>query len=217
VLEPQKQGRPHYHLLVAVDWDTRADAFDWPAFAECQKEKRERGATGLFRELRARYKKSAAPELVTLWALLRKVLPRYGLGRSELLPVRKGEAAIAAYVGKYLEGGLVLRKHSWKGCRRVELDRREKQNWLACARGFGWFSPGAVAWRKRVGELGAALGVADTEGLRRKLGPKWAYRMRDSITGATEEDWLLLLRCLSPNNQACPSPLSRTSDVNGYM
>ena len=25
VLEPQKQGRPHYHLLVAVSWDTRPD------------------------------------------------------------------------------------------------------------------------------------------------------------------------------------------------
>jgi hypothetical protein len=197
VLEPQKQGRPHYHLLVAVEWDTRADAFDWAAFDACQQENRENGKTAKFRELRARYRQSAAPELVALWGRLRKVLPRYGLGRSELLPVRKGEAAIAAYVGKYLEGGLVIRKHSWKGCRRVELDRREKQNWLACARGFGWFSPGAIAWRKRVGEIAAVLGVDDTDGLRRKLGPKWAYRLRDTITTASEEDWQLLLRSLA--------------------
>ena len=40
----------------------------------------------LFRELRARYKASAAPELVVLCGLLRKMLPRYWLGSSELLP-----------------------------------------------------------------------------------------------------------------------------------
>lgn len=202
VLEPQKQGRPHYHLLVAVDWDTQPDAFDWVAFDECQRELRENGKTAKFRELRARYKQSTAPELVALWALLRKALPRYGLGRSELLPVRKGEAAIAAYVGKYLEGGLVIRKHSWKGCRRVELDRRAKHDWLACSRGFAWHSDGAVEWRKRVGQLGAALGVEDLDGIRRKLGPKWAYRMRETITNATEEDWLLVLRCLAQDRLA---------------
>ncbi len=170
------------------------------AFDACQKERRENGATGLFREQRARYVASAAPELVVLWALLRKVLPRYGLGRSELLPVRKGEEAIAAYVGKYLEGGLVIKKHSWKGCRRVECDRRAKRDWIACSRGFGWHSAGASAWRKRVGEVGAVLGVEDTEGIRRKLGPKWAYRLREAITSASEEDWQLVLHCLAPES-----------------
>lgn len=67
VLEPQKQGRPHYHLLVAVAWDTKPDAFDWQAFDECQKERRSNGRTARFRELRARYKASAAPELVAMW------------------------------------------------------------------------------------------------------------------------------------------------------
>lgn len=41
VLEPQKQGRPHYHLLVAVSFDTNADSFDWTAFDECQIERKE--------------------------------------------------------------------------------------------------------------------------------------------------------------------------------
>ena len=197
VLEPQKQGRPHYHLLVAVAWNTRADAFDWEAFDGCQKERRENGTTALFRELRARYKASAAPELVALWSLLRKVLPRYGLGRAELLPLRKGKEAISEYVGKYLEAGLILRKHSWKGCRRVEFDRRAKNAWLACTRVFAWNSPGASAWRKRVGELGAALGVVDMAGIRRKFGSKWAYHLRETITLSSPEDWqsfLMILR-----------------------
>ena len=197
VLEPQKQGRPHYHLLVAVSWDTRADSFDWQAFDGCQQERRKNGPTALFRELRARYKASAAPELMALWSLLRKVLPRYGLGRAELLPLRKGKEAISEYVGKYLEAGLTLRKHSWKGCRRVEFDRRAKSAWLVCTRVFAWHSPGATAWRKRVGELGATLGVSDMEGIRRRLGPKWAYRLRESITLASADDWQLLLSMIS--------------------
>ncbi|WP_414664109.1 rolling circle replication-associated protein [Horticoccus sp. 23ND18S-11] len=197
VLEPQKQGRPHYHLLVAVAWDTRADSFDWSAFDECQQERKANGPTPRFRELRARYKASAAPELVALWSLLRKVLPRYGLGRAELLPLRKGKEAISEYVGKYLEAGLTLRRHSWKGCRRVEFDRRGKTAWLRCTRVFAWHSPGAIAWRKRVGELGSAIRVEDIGDIRRRLGIKWAYRLREAITLASSEDWQLLLDVLA--------------------
>lgn len=111
--------------------------------------------------------------MVTLWARLRWALPRYGLGRSELLPVRKGEAAIAAYVEKYLESGLVIKKHSWKGCRRVEYDRRAKADCIACSRGFAWHSEGAQAWRMRVAQVAAVLGVNEAEGIVRRLGPKW--------------------------------------------
>jgi hypothetical protein len=196
VLEPQMTGRPHYHLLVAVPWDTRPDAFDWQAFDGCQQERRTNGRTALFRDLRARYKTSAAPELVSLWSLLRKVLPRYGLGRSELMPLRKGKEAISGYVGKYLAAGLALRRHSWKGCRRVEFDRRAKNTWLVCSRVFSWNSPGAKAWRSRVGQLGAALGVEDLDGIRRKLGRKWAYWMRENITLSSSDDWAELLAVL---------------------
>src|SRR5688572_14045589 len=55
VLEPQKSGRPHYHLLVAVPFDTRPDNFDWKAFDECQHERHVNGPTSAFRALRARY------------------------------------------------------------------------------------------------------------------------------------------------------------------
>ena len=179
---------------MAVEWDTLANAFDWLACDECQQERRLNGPTARFRELRARYKASAAPQLVALWALLRKVLPRYGLGRAELLPLRKGKEAISEYVGKYLEAGLIIRRHSWKGCRRVEFDRRAKSAWLTCTRVFAWNSLGARAWRNRVSQLGQSLGVTDMEGIRRKLGPRWAYRFRDTITLADDEDWIEILK-----------------------
>ncbi len=196
VLEPQKQGRPHYHLLVAVEWDTLPDSFDWQSFDECQRERRAHGPTSHFRALRARYKASAAPELTALWSSLRKLLPRYGLGRAELLPLRKGKEAVSEYVGKYLEAGLILRRHSWKGCRRVEFDRRAKQNWLACSRVFSWHSLGARIWRTRVAELAKAIGVPDMEGIRRHFGPKWAYRLRNSLTLSTKGEWTECLQIL---------------------
>jgi hypothetical protein len=74
----------------------------------------------------------------------------------------------------------------------VEFDRRAKLAWLACTRVLAWHSLGAKAWRKRVGELGAALGVDDMAGIRRKIGAKWAYRLREAITLGTEEDWQVL-------------------------
>jgi hypothetical protein len=204
VLEPQMRGRPHYHVLVAVPWDTKPDAFNWPAFDGCQSERPDHGATVLFRELRARYKASAAPELVAMWSRHRKILPRYGLGRAELLPLRKGKEAVSEYIGKYLEAGLVLKKHAWKGCRRVEFDRRNKTGWLACTRVFAWHSPGAIAWRTRVAELAQALGVQDMNGIRQKLGAKWAYRLRDVISLGNNADWkefLMLLNYQSDSRQ----------------
>jgi len=189
VLEPQRQGRPHYHILSAVDWNTRPDAFDWEALFACNREFVEKGRTPRFRELRAKYKAWAVPELVALWSLMRKVLPRYHLGRAEFLPLRKTQEAVAQYLGHYLEGGLVIRRHSWKGCRRVEFDRRSKGSWTACSRVFMWNSSGAKRWRIRVDELADAIGAADLDDIHRILGPHWAYQIRDVIISATEENW----------------------------
>ena len=53
-----------------------------------------------------------------------------------------------------------------------------------------------MVWRKRVGELGAALGVVDMDGIRRKLGPKWAYRLREALTLAVEAEWQRVIQSL---------------------
>jgi len=204
VLEPQLKGRPHYHLLVAVEWDTRPDDFDWASLFECQEERRARGYSARFRELRSRYSASAAPELVALWSLLRLVLPRYGLGRAETLPLRKGKEAISEYLGKYLEGGLALRRHSWKGCRRVEFDRRSKCAWICCSRAFSWNSIGARKWRFRVGKLGAALGIRELGDLRILLGPRWAYQLREAIMFDSDQQWEGFLSAIAVGHQEHP-------------
>ena len=138
------------------------------------------------------------PEVRAIWKRLRWVLPRYGLGRSEFLPIRKGGAALCEYVGKYLEKGFMFRRHEWKGARRVELSRRNSMAWRRCSRQFAWVSPGAKVWRARVGQLGAACGIRDYEGLRQRFGPRWAYQFRGAIMTSSDKEFGSLVGAMAP-------------------
>ena len=199
VLEPQKNGRPHFHNLTAVDFDTLPDAFDWQAFHDAQEAYRAKDWP-TFKAKRAAYVSSAAPELRELWAWSRRVMPVYGLGRAEILPVRK-QGAISEYIGKYLDKGMAVRIDDWKGVRRFETDRRASQDWKRCGSKFSWVSPGSMLWRARVGQLAFALNCDTTEGdlrqIRLKLGPRWGYRLRGAIISATQEEWVQLLYSLA--------------------
>lgn len=213
VLEPQLNGNPHYHLLVSVAWDMRPGDFDWDAFRGAAKQNWEtradffaRQRTAEWRELRRRYVSSSAPETVALWKRLRRHLERYGLGRSEFVPVRK-VGAITEYVGKYLEAGVRIRIHGWKGARRVETDRRTSQQWKTHGRLFSWYSPHAREWRKRVHQVALMVGALDLEQIADHLGPHWAYWIRGYMTAPAEE-WTnvapLLVRLLRDRTKPTP-------------
>jgi hypothetical protein len=193
VLEPQRNKRPHYHFLIATKWDMEPDRFDWESFFLAQKQAPRHGrAPGpQFAEARRRYRDSAPVQVREMWKRLRNTLPKYGLGRSEFLPVRKGKEALCEYVGKYLEAGLVFRVHGWKGARRVECDRSTSDLWKRCGRMFSWISPGAKLWQKRVAYLAKAFGVreSDFEDMKQTLGERWAYRLREKIIGSDETEW----------------------------
>lgn len=201
VLEPQKRGRPHYHLVVAVEWDVGREKFDWKAFLMAQDAYKGK-VWAAFRELRAQYKASAVPQLVEKWAELRGLAKagKYALGRTELVPIRD-QTGVAEYVGKYLAAGFLIRKHSWKGCRRVEYDRRSVRSWRKCTRVFAWVSPAAQRWRRRVGELGAAIRVSDFAGLQIRLGKKWTYLLGDTIRNANDVMWANFLVSLEPKRK----------------
>ena len=186
VLELQRNGRPHYHILTATPWDMEPAAFNWTAFDGAQREFRANGRTPEFYRLTKEYKASAPLAVRAIWKRLRDALPRYGLGRSEFLPMRKGAEALSEYVGKYLEAGLLIRRHDCKGIRRVETDRRTSILWKKCSRVFGWASAGAKTYRSRLAELAGLLGIADMEGFREQFGVTWAYHLRGSLL--TDDD-----------------------------
>lgn len=162
VIERQKSGRIHYHLLVALAADIRTGC-DFEAFAK-----------GDYR--------SAPAALRAEWSFWRQTARRYGFGRTELLPVRSSTEAIGRYVGKYIAKHLGKREPRDKGVRLVTYTGAQ-----AASVRFAWVSPGATAWRQKLGrwvEMMHAVGAIDEAtavACDRKWGPKWLWYWRDSI------------------------------------
>lgn len=175
VVERQKSGRIHYHLLVVLPDDIRTGA-DFDAFA-------------------MQDYKSANNHLRREWAYWRHTAKKYGFGRTELMPIRSNAQAMGAYVGKYISKHIGKREERDKGVRLVEYSKGCR---MASTRytstGFG-----ATEWRRKLytfvhltrnshpGE--PVTGLAS---LKRIYGPKWSYQWRDFILN------------LPPADLACP-------------
>lgn len=162
VLERQKSGRIHYHLLVALQCDIRT-GFDF------------------FGVSKNDYS-SANAAIRAEWAFWRKTAPKYRFGRTELLPVRTSSEGIGKYVGKYIGKAIENRKPEDKGCRLVEYSRGSR----SASTKFQFVSAGSSEWRKKMRAfayyISENMGCEPTfEGLRAVLGPRWAYQWRQFI------------------------------------
>jgi hypothetical protein len=164
IIERQKSGRLHFHLLVALPHDIRT-GFDFEAIG------------------RQDYR-SACPYLRSEWAFWRGTAKLYGFGRTELLPVRSTAEGIGRYVGKYISKHLGARREEDKGARLVRYSTRAR---FAVTR-FSWASAGSALWRSKVKAFAWMMfevrGCTPTmRGLREALGPHWAYKWREFIMG----------------------------------
>lgn len=158
--ERHKSARLHSHLLVVTDEDIR---------------------TGLdFAALEREDYRSANPALRAEWSFWRKTAPAYGFGRTELLPIKSNGDAIANYVGKYIGKQLINRKKHDKGSRLLRFlgygpgQRRAKMR-------FGWNSPGAAEWRRKLKAFAELHGFRSMEDIRNKFGPRWPFILRVAI------------------------------------
>ena len=162
VLERQKSGRIHYHLVVVLPSDIRSGV-DFAALA-----------SGDYR--------SAGPALRAEWAFWRRTAPLYRFGRTELLPVVSSAEAISRYVGKYLGKHLDARLPADKGARLVSTSKAAR---MASTR-FSWASTG-LQWRLACRAFALAMFRAgripspSMDGLAVGLGPRWAYDWGDII------------------------------------
>jgi len=162
VMEPMKSGRIHYHLLVAVSDDIR---------------------TGFnFASVRDNDYSSANAAIRSEWAFWRKTAPKYGFGRTELMPVRSNSEGIGRYVGKYISKGIEARTKQFKGTRLVEYSRKAK---IASTR-FQFVSEGSFEWRRKlaifVHYISDNTGCEPSfDGLRKVLGARWSYHWREFI------------------------------------
>ena len=167
VWERQRSQRLHAHLLVILSADIRTGV-DFDAIAD-------------------RDYRSAPPALREEWAFWRKTAPRYGFGRTELLPIKSEVGAIASYVGKYLQKDLGIPED--KGSNRYAA--------FGCLKGIANQRHQPVhssRWRQAVGEFVQDMarhhGVPPTwHGMELALGKNWMFQWRDVLCARTARLW----------------------------
>lgn len=155
--EVQKRGAWHFHLVIVLTEDI-GKGVDWTEIEQ-----------GNYR--------SASPYLRDLWRDLRQALPRYGFGRSELLPVKSGPDAIARYVGKYISKHIGSRTEEQKGVRLISYSK----GWIRNGCQFAWNNQNAKEWRRKLKKFASIMGCEDFYDLSQKLGPNWAYNYCSAI------------------------------------
>lgn len=157
VVERQKSGRIHFHLLVAMSEDIRT-GFDFEAIE------------------RHDYR-SANLNLRGEWAFWRSTAGLYGFGRTELMPVRSSVDGIAKYVGKYIAKHIDQRRDDDKGARLVRYSVGARR----CGTRFAWTGARSKEWRKKLGAFATRHQCWSLEMMRERFGPKWAYRLAEYI------------------------------------
>lgn len=160
VMERMNSKRIHYHLLVVMADNIRT-GFDFGAVK------------------RGDYR-SASDYLRREWKFWRDTAPKYGFGRTELLPIKKTADGVARYVGKYVAKHIGQRLPEDKGARLV---RYSKGTGRAGTR-FDWMSPGAVMWRQKLGTFCRTLGLNSDnyqQFLKEWFGRNWVYNLRTII------------------------------------
>ena len=171
VMERQKSGRIHYHLLVVLGVDIRS-GFN-------------------FDQVQFQNYKSASPELRKEWSFWRRTAPKYGFGRTELMPIKSNTEAIAKYVGKYISKHIEARTQDDKGVRLVRYSKGAR----AGTTRFQFQSPGSQKWRQAVAVFAQTVQnhhperkISELSDLSEVLGKRWAYHHRDIIIAIA--DWL---------------------------
>jgi hypothetical protein len=157
VKEPQDRGAWHFHLLVILLFDILT-GFDFEA-------------------VKRKDYRSASPYLRRLWSDLRMNLPKYGFGRSELLPIKSNGEGIGRYIGKYISKGIRGRSDDQKGVRLVTYSK----GWSRNAVKFQWNTKGSAEWRRKLRLFAWMNRCDDLYDLKKKFGPSWAHKYSQII------------------------------------
>jgi hypothetical protein len=159
VLQPQRSGRIHYHLLVPVDFDTHqgTDLDPW--------------------KNRTRYTdadrlKAMGPQFRGESDWWQEKAPRHNFGRVEVAPIYSNGEAIRDY----------LTRQDWRTSHWPFEEEKSFHFW-SCSRSaragsvkFSWYTPGGRLCRQRLREWAHQQGCDTYEELPTKLGPHWGYR-----------------------------------------
>lgn len=193
VPERHASGAVHFHLVVALAGPAHLVAapvdirtgFNFEEFLRLR---------GLKRRFRAE-QVGACAALVAEWKELRRVLPGYGFGRSELTPIRSNAVGIGRYMGEYLIKDWLARlpeDHGMRGIRYLGHWSSRPQNGARrsrpCMGVFGWATPKARAWRAMLAQMAVVVEAREKlkltpENIAQKWGKRWAWRFNKAVQG----------------------------------
>lgn len=157
IRERQHRGAWHFHLLAVLPFDIKSKGrFQKKAFGN------------------AHSFKTSNLELLHLWQELREVMPRYGFGRHELLPIRKDSGSLSGYLSKYIGKHMAARKESDKGVRLISYAQGFKR---AVATHFSWHSSFYSKLRGKVAFLARNCGCHSPAQACEELGHNWGFRL----------------------------------------
>ena len=160
VMERMASNRIHYHLLVVLAEDIRT-GFDFAAVK-----------TGDYQ--------TASPYLRREWAFWRLTAPKYGFGRTELLPIKKTAPVVARYIGKYLAKHIGKRLPEDKGARLVRYSKGANRVGVR----FDWVTPGASMWRGKLAAFCKMFRLTSDnhkQALKEWFGSNWIFQLRPVI------------------------------------
>lgn len=158
----ETRSRLHLHGVVVVGSDIRT-GFDFEAVMK-------------------RDYRSARPAIRSEWAFWRRTAPKYGFGRTELLPVRSTAEGIARYVGSYIKKQILHRIGADKGARLIRFMNYGPGDRKASSR-LAWNSDRAWIWRQKVEAWARLFGMCEYDQIAERCGPRWAYVFGSQILG----------------------------------
>ncbi len=158
-----KNGKLHYHLLLAVPWSVGHASFNHVALKE-----------GRTKET------NANKELREFWAFMREKLEKYGFHKGhQVVPVRGSGEQAAGYVTRYLcavEGFRAVRD---RGHRLYRTSSGFLSRYGNISIGFSWEC--SKDYRYRVGVFCHLRGYSDIGDAKKWLGFDFQRRLRDNI------------------------------------
>jgi hypothetical protein len=165
-----RTGNWHGHALVDVGFDIR---FGFP-----------------FEEVARRNYRNVDGRVRDLWKQLREKAPRYGFGRTELLPIKSNSEWAIKYLTSYLGKALLSEKT-------VGEEKARLFGMWGCVRSvysrFDWVSGRIV--RKKKAWLGWAHAFEGEDAFSQRYGHRWWFRLGEPLMRVIiPEDWYQLRR-----------------------
>jgi hypothetical protein len=190
ILEPHKKGGVHYHLAARTAGVDIRSGFNFALYERVNQINSRQDIAESEKKLLRRQVRAELGVLTTNAELKRihrmlnvkdkngrTVKDRYGIGRTEIVPIKTTVEQAAKYMGKYLTKEMVLSFDGRKN-RIVSYSRGFRR---AATTRFSWHTPGGQIWRRKVEKFAINQGCINLDDLKEKFGPRWAYQNREMI------------------------------------